>query len=145
MTRVWSRNWSIMRRLYRSWSICRGNHRCLVEIEGDMLPHRLAVHREELWCLSIGLFFNGKKKLTISWQSDLSILVYEHGARSPSLSTSMEKGSQRSPSSSTIMGQESPSLSTSMGQRFPFVSTSMENDLSCPFVFFLIYQIIYQI
>ena len=62
-----------------SWSIYRGNHRCLVEIEGDLLPYRLAVHREGLWGLSIGLFLNGEKKLTISWQSDLSILVYEHG------------------------------------------------------------------
>ena len=37
------------------------------------------VHWDGLWGLSIGLFLNVEKKLTISWQSDLSILVYEHG------------------------------------------------------------------
>ena len=26
-----------------------GNHRCLVEFEGDLLPYRLAIHREGFW------------------------------------------------------------------------------------------------
>ena len=104
-----------------SWSICRGNHRCLLEIEGDLLPYRLAVHREELWGLTIGLFLNGEKKHTIPWQSDLR--AWRKAQRSPSSSTSMGDGSL---SLSTSMGQRSPSLSTSMNQRFPFVSTSME-------------------
>jgi hypothetical protein len=33
-----------------------------------------------LWGLSIGLFLNGEKKLTIPWQRDLSILIYEYGS-----------------------------------------------------------------
>jgi hypothetical protein len=106
-----------------------------------------------------------RKKLTIPWQCDLSILIYEHGSqRSPSLSTSMDQRfpfvstsmDQRPPSLSTSMDQRSPSLSTSMGhgspflstsmgikdvyehgsQRSPSLSTSMENDLSYPSVFF---------
>ena len=69
-----------------SWSICRGNHRSHVEIEGDLLPYRLAIHRGGLWGLTIGLFLNGEKSSPF------------HGkVISPSLSTSM---ALKSPSSS---------------------------------------------
>jgi hypothetical protein len=60
------------------WSSCWGNDRFHIEIEGDLLPYRLAVHREGLWGLCIGLFLNGKKSSPF------------HGkAISPSLSMSM--------------------------------------------------------
>jgi hypothetical protein len=50
------------------------------EIIDPEFRYRLAVHREGLWGLTIVSFLNGKKKLIISSQSDLSILVYEHGS-----------------------------------------------------------------
>ena len=77
--------------------MCRGNHRSLVEIEGDLLPYRLAVHREGLW----GVYFSTAKKSTPfhgkviykhgewvrdlhprlrAWVTRISILVYDHGS-----------------------------------------------------------------
>ena len=80
-----------------------------------MLPHRLAVHREGLWGLTIGSFLNGEKSSPF------------HGkVISPSLSTIMDL---KSPSLSTSMDLGSPSLSTSMGQRSPSLSTRMDHDL----------------
>jgi hypothetical protein len=94
-----------------------------------------------------------RKKLTIPWQCDLSILVYEHGSEISILV--YEYGSQRSPSLSTSMGLRDlhPCLRAWISdlypclrawrkdQRSPSLSTSMEEDLSRPSVFFLIEKI----
>ena len=95
------------------WSICRGNHRSQVEIEGDSLPYRVAVHREGLWSLTIGSFLNGEKRhhSIANWSLHPCLRAWRKGQHE--------------------YRQGSPSL-----------STSMEEDLSFPSVFFLVENLI---